>query len=177
MRGREEVQPPPVPEAGTHRSTGEGGRGPERPAQRRGRAPQVCRQGRRGGCRAPAAPPGKRRAAPSGSPGGEGSSASLVPRLPLPGRAALGAGGSRAAALPPPFFPPSPRFLPTAAGGAARGRAGRERREPAAPVAPCSPPPGRGAALPAPRLTSSMAATVFLHWAIRVVKLEAVGDL
>lgn len=85
-----------------------------------------------------------------------------------------GAGGRRSAALPPPSSPRSPRFLSPAAGGAARGRAGRERREPAA---PCLPPPGRGAALPAPRLTSSMAATVFLHWAIRVVKLEAVGDL
>lgn len=56
LRGREEDRPPPV-QAGTHKSTGEGRRRPERPARRRrGRAPQVCRQGRRGGCRAPAAP-------------------------------------------------------------------------------------------------------------------------
>lgn len=92
--------------------------------------------------------------------------------------------GSAAPALPPLlFFPLSTRASPISSERQSRALLGagreRERQEPA-PVAPCSLQPGqRGlrAPRPPPGLTSSMAATVFLHWAIRVVKLEAVGDL
>lgn len=111
------------------------------------------------------------------------------PTPPVPARVPPknGWGGQRLVPSPFPFFPvpgrPSPvssRRRPRALLGAGRGRS---QAEGAAPLFPSFPFPFSLSPFllpfPAllPGLTSSMAATVFLHWAIRVVKLEAVGDL
>lgn len=102
------------------------------------------------------------------------------------------AGGSSAPALPPvSFSSPSPAgrapFPPSGSRGRSWGRAGKGAAGASAgsalfsAAAAAGSQTGGGCAArsppPLPGLTSSMAATVFLHWAIRVVKLEAVGDL
>lgn len=125
VRGREEDRPPPVPETGRHTQEHGGRREKTRAPRTAAAGPSASGVPPRTARRLPSSgrPPGKRRAAPSASPGGE-TRARLPSSLDRPCRAKPRRGQPLRSPSPSLFSPLSP--LPPAGGRGRRSGPGGE---------------------------------------------------